>query len=197
MTTTDRSLTDKGVSTRDRIVAAARTMLLERGYEGLVLRELAQSLGITVGNLQYYFGTREALALHVLDIESARDAELITEQRQLASPREAFRTVVHDMATRYRSESGHLLLMMTALAQHNLRFRDLIRASYAEFYPLFEALIQDMNPGLSPTEASSRARLINALVEGSAFQVDLGDVDAFLHVVLAEAETIALASPAR
>ena len=188
----ERTLTSKGASTRDRIVEAARTMLLERGYDGLVLRELADSLGIKLGNLQYYFPTREALALHVLGVEGARDALLIEDQRRSDGPLPTFRTSVRDMALRYRGASGQLLLMITALAQHNVAFEQLYRDSYANFYPVFEKLLGEMQPALPAAEVAARARLINALVEGSAFQIDVGDLDVYLDRVLAEAERIAL-----
>ncbi|MEM9134325.1 MAG: TetR/AcrR family transcriptional regulator [Actinomycetota bacterium] len=188
----ERTFTRKGASTRNRIVEAARSMLLEKGYEGLVLRELADSLGITLGNLQYYFGTREALALHVLGIEGRRDTELIEARRRVDTPADTFRFVVRDMAARYRGESGRLLLLIIVLAEHRPSFEALCQDSYREFFAAFEGLLAEMKPGLPPGEVAARARIINALVEGSTFQVDVGDLDAFLDRVQAEAELIAL-----
>ncbi|MFK8024724.1 MAG: TetR/AcrR family transcriptional regulator [Ilumatobacter sp.] len=191
MTADERALTKKGETTRERIVAAARSMLLDRGYDGLVLRELAESLDIKLGNLQYYFATREDLALHVLSLEGARDALLIEDSRETCDPHDALRLVVRDMVVRYRGESGRLLLMISALAQHHEAFRTLYSDSYAGFYPPFEALIGAVNPELSPGETAMRARLINALVEGSSFQVLVDDLDAYIDRVVAEAEAIA------
>lgn len=168
-------------------------MLLERGYDGLVLRELAESLDIKVGNLQYYFKTRQALALHVLRVEGTLDVVLINEQRTCNSPIDAFRTVTQDMMVRYRSDSGSLLAMITALAQHDQSFRQLYLDLYAEFYPAFEALLRDLTPHLDRDEVAMRARVINALIEGSAFQTQLADTGVFFERVQAEAEAIALA----
>lgn len=193
MADAERTLTKKGETTRDRIVEAARTMLLDRGYDGLVLRELADSLDIKLGNLQYYFPTREALALHVLGIEGTRDAHFIEEQRRSASPLETFRMSIRDMTTQYRSDSGRLLLMIAALAQHNVEFEQLYRDSYAAFYPVFESLLSEMKPDLPAAEVAARARIINALVEGSSMQIDVGDLDRYVDRVLTDAETIALA----
>lgn len=191
-----RELTAKGTTTRDRIVAAARSMLLERGYDGLVLRELAESLDIKLGNLQYYFKTREALALHVLKLEGSRDADLVEEQRQTSEPIAAFRMVVRDMADRYRGDSGRLLLMITSLAQHHGSFLKLYHESYANFYPAFEALIHDLRPGLSADEIATRARIVNALVEGSSFQTEVGDVESFLARIVTESELIVMRASA-
>lgn len=185
-----RAFTTKGATTRDRIIAAARSMLLERGYDGLVLRELAESLDIKLGNLQYYFTTREALALHVLEREGTRDVELVEEQRRTSEPIDAFRMVVRDMADRYRGDSGRLLSMITSLAQHHASFLTLYRDSYAKFYPQFESLLRDLRPDLPVHEIAVRARIVNALVEGSAFQTGVGDVDTFLDRIVAEAELV-------
>lgn len=187
-----RGFTPKGESTRERIVAAARVALLERGYDGLVLRELAASLDMKLGNLQYYFATRDALVLHVLEIEGTRDADLVDERRRTDEPIDAFRFVVRDMAARYRGDSGRLLSMITALAQTRKPCLQLYRDSYANFYRPFEKLVSDLRPELSNEEVEIRARVVNALVEGSAFQLNVGDVEVFLDRVVAEAERIAL-----
>ncbi len=39
----------------------ARKRLIEEGYNHFVLREIAAQCGMTIGNLQYYFRTRELL----------------------------------------------------------------------------------------------------------------------------------------
>jgi len=167
-------------------------MLIERGYDGLVLRELAESLGLTLGNLQYYFKTRESVAMHVLKVEGTRDADLVKEQRRAGQPVDAFRMVVRDMADRYRGDSGRLLSLISALAQHHESFRVLYRDSYMNFYPEFEALLRDLRPDLSSPEITARARVINALVEGSAFQIEVGEIDAFLDRIVDEAEQVVL-----
>lgn len=190
MAEAERTLTAKGTTTRDRIADAARAMLLERGYDGLVLRELAESLDITIGNLQYYFPTREALALHVLGLEGTHDARFIEDLRVSNGPLETFRTSVRDMAARYRGESGQLLLMIAALAQHNPVFEQLYRDSYAAFYPVFETLLGEIHPELTDDERRTRARIVNALIEGSSMQVEIGDLATYLDRVVTEAETI-------
>lgn len=188
----DRAFTRKGTSTRERVVAAARVALLDGGYDGLVLRELAASLDMKLGNLQYYFPTRDALVLHVLEIEGTHDADLVEECRRTDQPIDAFRFVVRDMADRYRGDSGRLLSMITALAQTREPYLKLYRDSYANFYPPFERLLGDLRRDLSNEEVAIRARVVNALVEGSAFQTDVGDVEAFLDRIVNEAERIVL-----
>ena len=49
--------------TRHRIVGAARTLFVERGFEGTSTRDLAARAGIAVGTLFNYFPSKEALAM--------------------------------------------------------------------------------------------------------------------------------------
>ena len=55
-----KQLTRKGTSTRDRILNETLSLLQEQWYDGVSLREVAKRSGIKLGNLQYYFATREA-----------------------------------------------------------------------------------------------------------------------------------------
>ncbi len=64
------SLSRKGAATRARILDAARNMLVDCGYDGLVMRSVAAAAGMTLGNLQHYFATREALLAAVVRAEA-------------------------------------------------------------------------------------------------------------------------------
>lgn len=51
----------RGETTRAAIVAAAEELLLESGYEGMTMREVAKCAGVSLGNAYYYFGSKEDL----------------------------------------------------------------------------------------------------------------------------------------
>ena len=59
----------KGRERRRQIIEAAKRQLLTAGIEGLVLRDIAEQLGITHGNLQYYFPTKSGLIEAIFDEE--------------------------------------------------------------------------------------------------------------------------------
>jgi len=54
-------------ATRRRVVDAAVTCILERGFYRASSNEIARRAGVTWGVIQHYFGTREALLVAVLD----------------------------------------------------------------------------------------------------------------------------------
>lgn len=189
-----QQITSKGLSTRERIVEAARKQLVEQGYDQFVMRELADVLGIKLGNLQYYFKTREALILHVIEAESARDILTIhAQQQRRISAEEVFRAIVQDLVERWRGDSGLLFSTLGTLSLHNKAYKRLYLAVYADFYRALEGPLRDLNPTISDEEVALRVRLITALIDGSPMQTGIGSVEDFLNRVQAQAEIIALA----
>lgn len=188
------AITSKGSSTRERIIEAARKQLVEQGYEKFVMRELADALGIKLGNLQYYFKTREALILHVLREEAALDLlSIAAQQKKRDTAEEVFRGIVKDLVARWRGNSGVLFSTLATLSLHNKAYKQLYRTVYANFYQALEDPVRSINPNLSDAEVTLRVRLITALIDGSPMQIQVGNVQEFLNRVQAQAQMIAQA----
>lgn len=184
--------TPKGSTTRDRILDAARDRLIEHGIDRFALRELADSLEIKLSNLQYYFKTREALVLQVLEEEAERDRAVIkTRQQELKDPRDAFRAIVQDLITRWRGDSGVLFSTLGMMAIHNKEYRKLYRSIYANFYLELEEPLRRLVPGLAESEIALRARLITALIDGAPMQTQIASKPGFLQRIQEQAESIA------
>jgi AcrR family transcriptional regulator len=66
--------------TRQQILDAARTCLLEGGYANLSTRRIADSAGLALSHLHYHFGSKRQLILAVLGQENER---LLERQRQM------------------------------------------------------------------------------------------------------------------
>ena len=189
----DKRFTAKGLSTRDRIVKAARQRLVDGGFEALVMRELADSLGMKLGNLQYYFRTRDDLILEVIEAEAVIDVQAIADNlERYESPAAAFHAIVGDLVARWRGHSGVLFSLLGNLASHSDPFRQLYRRIYLRFYDALESLLNEMNPALTDEEVTLRVRLITALVDGSSMQIRVGGVKAYLDRVQQEAMGIAV-----
>ena len=69
------SRSDKGAQTQARIIAQARGVLVSDGYDAVVMRAVADAVGIKLGNLQYYFPTRDHLLLAVMAAEASSDID--------------------------------------------------------------------------------------------------------------------------
>jgi AcrR family transcriptional regulator len=70
---------------RQRILAAARAIVAERGYEALTMRELAQESRVTVPTLYNLIGGKEAVLAAAVEEQTARFLAAI-ERRDGASP---------------------------------------------------------------------------------------------------------------
>lgn len=65
------------VATRDRVIQATVTCILESGFYRASTNEIARTAGVTWGVIQHYFGTREGLMLAVLQEGASRFAETV------------------------------------------------------------------------------------------------------------------------
>ncbi len=182
----------KGEAARERILDAARRLLIEEGYDALILRTLASRAGMKLGNLQYYFPTREALLEAVLRREADSDLQDLRGARSdRAAPREELVLVVRLLGRKWRGESGKILALLGFLALHVPAFRALYRDVYEQFYGELAALVERLRPGLPRREYRRRARIITALLDGASMQASRGDSAELMDDVAEQAVAIA------
>ncbi len=181
----------KGVATRARIVAEARRVLIEEGYDALVLRRVAAGVGIQLGNLQYYFPSRESLLLEILLAEARSDLETLRElvDRDV-DPEERLRELVGVFVRRWRGDAGIVQTTLSFLSKHNPMIRQAYRKYYAAFYADIERVLEAVDPGHAPTVYAARARLLNALMDGAAMQMRVGPLKRYLAGVVDAAHAI-------
>jgi AcrR family transcriptional regulator len=83
---------EKGISTRERIIATARRLFAAAGYEGTSTETVLQESGVSRGALYHHFENKEALFAAVLD---AVEADIATATARaaanIADPVEALR----------------------------------------------------------------------------------------------------------
>jgi len=64
-----------GAATRERILDAAESLILARGYAGMTVDNILEAVGITKGAFFYHFQSKDELASVLLDRFAERDAE--------------------------------------------------------------------------------------------------------------------------
>ena len=186
-----KKLTSKGTNTRDRILETARQRLIAGGYDELVLREVAEQLEIKLGNLQYYFKTKEVLTLEVLEEEAKKDLDVI-QRSQDTDPTQRFRNIVSDLVARWRGDSGVLFSILGTLALHNPSFKKLHQQIYQSFYKALSEPVRELNADIDEEQLTTKVRLITALIDGSPMQIRVGNLQNYLQKVQSTAESIAL-----
>lgn len=165
----------RGEASRQRILDTARALLEEDGLERFILREIAKRCEMGLGNLQYYFPTREDLLVAVIRAEFernlARIRDLDESATDLASHLERFSEL---MIREYTSPGGKIWSVLSLLRLHSARFRRLSEEIYQEHYDLLVDAMRGFCIAGGTEELREKARLITALIDGAALQAHAG-----------------------
>jgi AcrR family transcriptional regulator len=162
----------KGDRRRAEILATARLVLVEDGYDRFGMREIAVRVGVTLGNLQYYFATRDDLLEAVVREEFARNqAEVAEISKRPGSPATRLAAMARHLIDVWAREGGRIYAVMSLLAMHHPRFRVLHGEIYAAFYEGLLPILRELRPRARRSELLAIARLVTTLIDGALVQV--------------------------
>jgi AcrR family transcriptional regulator len=165
----------RGAATRSAVLDAARAVLVEDGLDRFVLREIAARVGITLGNLQYYFATRDDLLEAVIRGEFDRDlAAFCDEFAAPSTPAAQLGDICRRLVENWCTGGGSVFAALSLLAYHHDRFARLNTEIYASFYAEVGALLRRIDPGASASEVAERTALVTSVLDGVAMQVHAG-----------------------
>jgi len=164
------STTEKGLGRAQDILAAARSLLAAEGYAGLSMRRVAQAAGMSLSNVQHYYGSKdlllEALLLTTMDAFQARMDDIaaaMSERSQL----ERFLSTVDMFLDELTDPVTHALFFeLWALASRNPFASSLMDKMLGRERKTVYKLIRGLKPDLSDEETMQRAILVVAQVEG-------------------------------
>jgi len=89
-----RSQAERGEATRAALIAAARRLFTERGYDGVGTEEIVRAAGVTRGALYHHFGGKRELldaAYEQLEAESTERVARVVLGSELESPLQAMK----------------------------------------------------------------------------------------------------------
>ncbi len=158
-----------GRETRDRIVAAAEQILVQRGYARLTLKAVADAIGIAVGNLTYHFPNREmlleALIERTLAEYDARFARLLSMTTGSSGTRlaQVLEWAVDDSSSKHYS---HLFRELWAMALHNRSVARSVERFYAQSIEDVVGRLAQHSAPLGPQQLRVAIYLICAISEG-------------------------------
>ena len=159
----------KGVARLVSILDAAREVLLDVGYAGFTMRKISNRAGIAIGNLNYYYRTKEDLLQDLLEYVINDYLVEFERQRTLAgqSPERQLQAVlkfwIDDLNTR---ETTVFFPELWALGNHDPRVAELVDELYAKAREPLNELIPQINPTLTTKEAERLALYMCATMEG-------------------------------
>lgn len=166
---TDGASYQSGRETREAIVSAAENVLAEHGHSQFTLKRVADAVGISVGNLNYHFPTRDALLETLIDRTLAeygkRFSTLITgrtgPQKKLLGDLLAW--VIADATThRYT----HLFRELWAMSLHSKRIARALDRFYDRSIKDVVNLIRSSTPRSNCRELRHIVELICVISEG-------------------------------
>lgn len=158
-----------GIEAANQIVGAAMNVFINEGYASLSLRKIADNCGMKVGNLSYYFPTKnllitEMLEMMLLDFRSTSDQ--IYGDPAL-NPEQKLQRILRFWLEDMQSKRGtNLYTELWAMANHD----PFVAARLDEFYrrgqERFGTLIRALNPSLSDEQVMVVSAYVSSAMEG-------------------------------
>jgi AcrR family transcriptional regulator len=168
----------RGEESRAAVLATARAVLVEEGLERFVLRRIAARTPMALGNLQYYFPTREDLLEAVMRDEFERDrAVLAAELARRDGSSRWVAGVLAGLVDNWCRGGNHVFGAMKLLAAHQPRFAALAGEIYGVFYDELGELLRAADPSAPAGEIAARSRLVTAVLDGTALQIQVATCD--------------------
>ena len=117
---------------RTRLVETAMKLAYERGFRETSLADIAEAAHVPVGNVYYYFKTKEELGQAVVERRLAQFRELRQEIDQLSSPKKrlfAFVESIHGNREQLARGGMSARQLVFRVAQGGRRSREEIRST--------------------------------------------------------------------
>ena len=192
-------VTRKGAERIANIVDAGVDILRTEGFTALTKRRIAKRLGISDGNVSYYFPTRESLWKGVIEYELKTYYD--THYRDFKSaqndPTARFEEVIRLWFREYEDRNLRIFFaQLLAFAEVSAFVAEQRNQIYQSFFDETADCVRGITPGLPASVVEYRAALIMAMLEGlhavTAFKPDLLAPEAGFQRRLIE-QTLAIA----
>src|ERR1700682_1952345 len=173
----------KGQDTRERIVAVARAILVDEGYDNFVVRQISARVGIKPGNLQYYFANKKELLQAVLEPELARYHQAFASVTSDKSGKSEVILAVVDFLLQEvtRKATCNIWYTVWALAPQDQDISALMDDWYQKYLQDLQSVIRSANPTITERRAGHVACILTAIMDGLTNQIGYGKVRHDIH----------------
>ena len=154
----------KGRERINEILDAATHLLIDSGYHNFSLRRVA---GIRLGNLQYYFPSKDQLVRAMLDRVIQVYLDNFDEIRHHGTPHEQFVAMIENVVTDLnKKETTMFFPELWSLSNHEEYVDVLMDEMYGKYRQMLGDIIAEVNPELSATQVTKLALFISSSIEG-------------------------------
>jgi AcrR family transcriptional regulator len=160
-------MTARGEVKRARILSVARELLLEGGPDAVILRNVAQRLHTTHGNLQHYYPTRRALLIAVLDREITTYTEALQSAVAAAKTRRARLDALIDSGLLLsRAPGASLWRALVGMLDHSPEMAALHLRELRSYGRAIDAELKRIAPTLGAAERRQVVDILQVYISG-------------------------------
>jgi AcrR family transcriptional regulator len=166
---TANKFTEKGSDRIRVILEEAKNTLVDEGFSELSFRNVAKRAGMTVGNVTYYFPTKDDLLVELAGYIFDRWEDRFRRNlpSNLTGKMDIFLYSIRYMIEENkRVKSNRLLLEMWAMANHSAAVMRMLDAFYGKMRAWIADMLDDIAPNQSVRKRRLRAALITSQIEG-------------------------------
>jgi TetR/AcrR family transcriptional repressor of nem operon len=124
-----RELVRSKLGKRDRLVVAARQLLHQQGVERTTLADIAHAADVPVGNIYYYFKTKDELVEAVVAMYAADLRARLASLDRHRTPKARLKALVREMADERELAAQYGCPMGTLCSELDKRHEDLEHAA--------------------------------------------------------------------
>lgn len=153
----------------EQILSAALHLLVEQGSKALTLRRIAAECGVNVGNLSYYFKSKDDLIRALLDavISSYEDSfDAIMHEEGATAEQRLERMVALILEDITSKKTTRLFPELWAMSNHDPFVQERTEELYQRARVSLNELISEINPALPADERETLALFFSASLEG-------------------------------
>lgn len=176
--TLSKGRSPKGGKTIAQILSAARIVFIRDGYGGVSLRKIAKEAGLALGNVSYYFPTKQALVSASLQEAMADYIGEFYQHLQLEkdTPIDVLLNAVTFYVRNSRS-SYPFFFQLWGYAATSPEAKQLIRELYQPIDQFIFHLVRACNPALDEQETRKAVFQIFSMEQGMKLTIGMGHFD--------------------
>jgi len=157
----------KGEKRIKLILEAAEQLLIDSGYHNFSMRKVATKAGVSVGNLQYYFPSKDKLLEALLDKVIQNYLDDFEKFRGQYAPKEQFIKIIKAVIKDFKTKRTTVFFPeLWSMANHEKHISKIMDSMYGKYRTLVADVIREINPSLSECQAQRLSIFMTASLEG-------------------------------
>lgn len=163
---------EKGIKKRKIIIDHAKNELLIHGVSSLSLRKISADLGISHGNLHYYFKTKDHLLSDIFNAEINKlNKSIANSTNEKASVQKNAESLVSTILSDIYEPSISLWLVLVGESITNKKLIELIKNENTLYEAVLGNQIRIINSKISEKKSIHLAKIIRCLIDGYCIEL--------------------------